>query len=161
MAEGAHPLLCCLLPAGLLNESQGAASRSEHTCNTITGCPLTFPLCPSQIHYGLHRPNLSSDLRAHLDGHAASCQANQGGCAALCSRCDVESVKGNNEPSPASDPQLMLHLLPHKHQCQRTRTLVSHNNLTSPAGIIANEVALEITSCLGSPVSHYITEVRG
>lgn len=159
MTEGPHPLLCCLLPAGLLSESQSAANRLERTRNTITGCPLAFPLCPSQIHYGLHQPNLSSDLRAHLDGHAASCRANQGGCAALCSQCDVESVNRNNEPSPASDPRLMLLL--RKHQCQRTRTPDSHNNLISPSGIIANEVALEITSCRGSPISRYIIEVRG
>lgn len=44
---------------------------------------LHFPLRPSKIHYVLYLPNLSSDLRAHFDGHSASCQANKVVCALL------------------------------------------------------------------------------
>lgn len=82
------PLL--LLPAELLNKSLTAANRSELTANTITGCPLPLPLCPSEIHHSLHRAKLSSELRAHSDGREASCQADQGGCGACCSQRGIE-----------------------------------------------------------------------
>lgn len=90
----------------------------------------------------------------HFDGHAASCQANQGVCEVCCSQREAEAVNGNNEPNPACDPQLMLHtaiLLPFSLSNMR----VSKQERLFP------DLTVEITGCLGSLVNYNIIEVRG
>lgn len=63
----------CARPLSTKRPAKGAG-------NAIIGGCLHFLFRPSKIHYALRSPKLASDLRAHFDGHAASCQANKVVC---------------------------------------------------------------------------------
>lgn len=133
--------------------------------NYWTFAPSPFLSFPNPLRASTTQ-TFHQNLRAHLDGHAAGCPANQGVCAPRCSQCDVESVNRNNESSAACDPQLMLHPLPgslsNSSVSGPERLFPTTTRLAASLScLIANGVALEDTSCPGSPVNRYIIEVKG